>query len=140
MRRIISVLAFMLFVSSAAFAQNVGEKLPDDKGAFFTFDNGHKANVRIDDHRLQIVFIDDKDLVEQTPYKRAIVRIDRNKSNDDTNLLMREDASVPYLTHPRFIDPPLSFRIHVIFYPDEESDDGKISFPTALFKWDNPAQ
>jgi hypothetical protein len=137
MRKLLFVLALFLFGSATAFAQNVGEKLPDEKGVFFTFDNGHRANVRIADHKLQIVFLNEKNLVEQSPYKRAIVRVDRLHANDDDLVLaMNEDPSVPYLTHSRFIQPPLSFRIRVIFYPDAESDEGKVAFPITFFRWE----
>ena len=140
MKKYLLVLTFALFVSCVSLAQNIGEKLPDTRGVTYTFDNGHKANVRIADHRLQIVFLDEKDLVEQPPYRRAIVRIDRLQANgDDMNLVLRADDSVPYLTHPRFIEPPLSFKIHVIFYADDEGNEGKVSFPTSFFRWGDDA-
>jgi hypothetical protein len=138
MKRIFSIIAVLIFATCAAFAQSVGEKLPDTRGVIFTFDNGHKANVRIADHKLQIVFLDSNDRIEQTPFKRAVVRVDRLHANDDDmNFVMREAPDVPYLTHPRFIQPPLSFRIHVIFYPDSDSDEGKISYPMTFFRWED---
>jgi hypothetical protein len=140
MKKLFLVLLFAIFVSSATFAQKIGEKLPDERGALFPFETGHKANVRIGDHKLQIVFLDENNLVEEAPYKRAVVRIDRLQAGgDDLNLVLRAEDSIPYLSHPRFIEPPLTFRIHVIFYANDQGDEGKVSFPMTYFRWENAA-
>ena len=138
MKKLAFVLFSIFFATSASFAQTIGEKMPDAKGLVYELEDGQTLNLRIADHKLQLVFLDKDGLVEQTPFKRAVVRIDRIKANGgDLNFLMREDPSVPYMTHPRFIQPPLAFKVHILLYPDENDDEGKLSIPTRYFSWND---
>jgi hypothetical protein len=131
--------AFALWfaLAGSVFAQNVGEPLSDGKGLTLQCSDGNTVNVRIADHRIQLYFLDSGGLVEKCPYQKVIFRIDRpQKHSGDENLVLRPTDDVPYLTHPRFIEPPYTFQIHLSMYPSEDTDEGRVSLPQTMFHWE----
>jgi hypothetical protein len=130
--------AFALWfaLAGSAFAQSIGEPLADGKGLTLQCPDGGSVNVRIADHRIQLYFLDSAGLVEKCPYQKVILRIDRPQvHNGDENLVLRPTDDVPYLTHPRFIEPPYIFQIHLAMYPAEDTDEGRVSLPQTMFRW-----
>ena len=123
-------LALWFSLSGLVNAQKVGEPLADNEGVAVQLDGSHSLNVRIVDHRMRVIFLDEKSLVERCPFQRVSIRVERTRAQgDDISLVMRPKPDVPYVEHARFIKPPYTFRIHIVLYPNEDSDEGKVSIP-----------
>ena len=122
----------LLFMSLIGHAQEVGDRLPDDKGVTFSYDqSGHTCNVRIgDDHRILVFFLDTEGKIEYCPFKKVIIRLENLPRNDETQIVFHSGTDAPYLTCKRFIRPPNNFRLKVFLYPSDEGSAGRISVPT----------
>jgi hypothetical protein len=134
--------AFALFAALAVFvacglsAQKVGEAWPDTRGLVVKFSDGHSMNLRMEENRLQMVFLDEKSLVEKPPFAKAIVRLDpRSKKEDETVLVLRPGETASALVNARILRPPHSWNIVILLYPEEDSDKGRITIASTPFMW-----
>jgi hypothetical protein len=135
-------LAFALWLAFVGTLQalGVGDKLPDDKGLTLGYAEGKSVCLRMEDHHLQLFFIDGKGLLETCSFKRVIIRVDRTNANDDDLILSMHGADNPlWLENKRFIKPPYVFRVTIIMYPNENDDEGRILIPTTMFHWTDDA-
>lgn len=137
MRRAVFFAAVVLLsLSGALFGLEIGDPLPDINGLVVQYEKGRTLNVRVEDHRLVVYFFDENRRVMACPFEKVIIRVDRLSSNGkDLNLVMRASPEVPYVTSPRFIKPPYAFRVHLLMYPVDGSNEGCVSLPTVPFRW-----
>ncbi|MFA5257208.1 MAG: hypothetical protein WC360_03580 [Opitutales bacterium] len=127
---------FWLALGSALNGQTIGQALPDNKGLMIDVQGEMTLNVRLVDRRLQLIFVDDKGLVTECPFSRVIVHLRRTGIDvPEMHLTMRPVSGLGFVTHPRIIPPPDSYKVRILLYPSEKDDAGRIFLPEMPFIW-----
>lgn len=130
------VLFFLLALGSVINGQTIGQALSDNRGLMIDVQGRITLNVRLVDRRMQLVFIDGKGLVTECPFRRVIVHVQRMGMNTpEIHLTMRPVPGKGFLTHPRIIPPPDSYKVRILLYPREEDDAGRVALPQMPFIW-----
>jgi hypothetical protein len=129
-------LSLFLFFAGFAHAQKIGEPWTDRTGLYVHYSENANLLLRMEDHHFMMLFLDDAGKVTACPFKRAIVYVDKNGSKkNDMNLVLRPEPGAAFLSNPRFVKPPLSFRVRIILCPNEDGDEGNITIPMLQFNW-----
>jgi hypothetical protein len=122
-------LALVLALCRAAVAQTLGQPLGDEGGLTIPIPDGPTLNLRIVDHNLRIYALDGDGKLVLPPYAKAIVEVEYERASKNEHLMLRQRDGNPWLTHPRFLRPPYFYRLRILLYPYEDSDEGRIVLP-----------
>ncbi|HNX05289.1 MAG TPA: hypothetical protein PKI32_07285 [Opitutales bacterium] len=131
-----ALLGVFLLAAGSLPAQNIGDAWTDRRGIVVQFAETHLLNLRIAENHLQMVFFDDKGLVEAPQFEKVIVRLDsRTRKGPDITCLLLPVGGSAAMESPRFVKPPYVYTAVILLYPKADSDEGRIVVPATVFRW-----
>ena len=89
-------------------------------------DEEHQLNMQVVDHHVVLYFLDAQGLLVAPPYQRVVLEMEEPHGDKKLHMVMRPDGATPYLTHPRAIPPPYRYRVRMLLYPVDGSDEGRL--------------
>jgi hypothetical protein len=128
-------LVFVALFAPLASSQEIGRPIEDGKGVMVVAEGGLSMCIMMVEHRVRVAFVDEAGLVVECPFEKVVLHMERvGQSNDEIHLVMRPEAGMGYITHPRAIPPPEIFHMRIILYPEEGSERGRIVIPRVRFR------
>jgi len=135
--RIISMMLMVLILSlngvDAAYEEatpakgELKEGQLDKKGVYWPFEEG-QINLRIDNNRFRLYFLDLENIVQELAYTKAVVRSENliKKNLKKQIISLSPDSSGEFLTSPRVLRPPHRLKVKVLLLNDEDKSGRKI--------------
>lgn len=137
-----ALLALLLLACAPLSAQKVGDAWTDRRGIVAQYNEKHFCNLRLEDHRLQMVFFTDEGIVEAPPFAKVIVHMDpRNRNKAEMTFVLKPSADGAAMESARALKPPYNYSAIIVLVPQEAGDDsedaggGKIVIPESAFHW-----
>jgi len=115
-------------------AQILGQPLADEQGLYIELNDGLRLNLRIVDNHLHLYALDAAGKLVAPPFARAVVDLEDTRKRDKEHFVLRRESGQPWLSHPRFLRPPWCYEGHLVLYPSENSDEGRIIPPVLEFR------